>query len=139
VAIEDATPSAPPRVRKAVVLLWIALALAILESVVAPDFASFGDDGGFAWMFWTFVLLSYGLNAALIHFTSRRRNWARIALLLLTLASVAVVLFPWSDDYFAGWTVANVASTAAYTVMDLVALYWLFTGEAKEWFRRPAG
>ena len=124
--------------RRAVILLWAALVLAILESVLDPEFATLEGEGTFHYVFWIAVGFSYALNGALIYFAWRRRNWARIALLVLTAGGLALMLYPWSDDYFAGWTPANILSAIAFTVMDLVALYWLFTGEARDWYRRPA-
>ena len=137
---ETAPREAPARVRRAVVLLWVALALAIAQFVFDAQVLEMKIESGLDLVFGAFVVFSYGITAALIHFTGRGKNWARMLLLLATLAGTALMLFPWGEGYFESWTARDIASAAAFSILDFVALYWLFTGEANAWFRRrPAG
>jgi hypothetical protein len=77
--------------------------------------------------FGTFVLLGIP-----IYFVWRRRNWARIVLLLLTIAGVAATFwFPPEGASFSEWSV-EIALTGA----ELLALYWLFTGPGAAWFSK---
>ena len=137
---ETARGDTPPQVRRAVVLLWVALALSIAQWFLDAETLAMADEPGFDAVFWGLVTLSYGATAVLIHFTARAKNWARILLLLGTVAGTGLMLFPWEPDYYASWTPIQVVSAAAFALLDFVALYWLFTGEANAWFRpRPAG
>ena len=133
-----AIESAPRRARRAVALLYTSLALSVLQMLLDAEFVTLAGEDGFAIVFWTLVIGSTAFVGVLIHFIGRGRRWARTLLLLVTLVGVALIVVPWEDDYVAGWTVASFVSTLALTLMDAVALYWLYTGEAKSWFRRPA-
>ncbi|HET7732111.1 MAG TPA: hypothetical protein VFK48_18960 [Usitatibacter sp.] len=126
----------PPQVRRAVILLWIALVAAIGSMVFAFDVAAFADPE-MASFVWPFLIGTVILNAALIHYISRRRNWARVVLLVLTIAGIAVMVWPF-DDVALTWD--SLVSDVAFTALDVIALYWLFTGPGAVWFaRRNAG
>ena len=88
--------------------------------------------------FWTIVGVSYAFMGLLIYFSWRGRNWARLLFAITTIAGLALMLFPWGDDYFTGWTTVDVLVVVALSFMDLTGIYWLYTGESKDWFRRPA-
>jgi hypothetical protein len=75
------------------------------------------------------------LNAAAIHFASRRQNWARIVLLVLTLIGVfgvlGYIIWPTFLEGDPGWLALLSAVTSA---MEVTALYWLFFGSGARWY-----
>jgi hypothetical protein len=131
---------APTQVRNAFLLLWGSFALATIESVIALFGLGFSDDEPLyvylSWLFLAIALVLIVANAYVIYCASRRRNWARIVLLALLLLSVSITFatrFMWStelgdEDFWSD------ATTAAYFVMDAIALYWLFTGAGARWY-----
>jgi peptidoglycan/LPS O-acetylase OafA/YrhL len=127
-------PDKPSQVRRAVILLWISLAIGVAESVLNPGLHAQDDlpisilvMGG-----------TYAINALLIHLVSRGRNWARIVLLLLTFAGLSMyMVFP--GEVFTGpWW--SVTLTGLGIVLDVTALAMLFTGKGAKWYssRAPA-
>ena len=124
-------PQEPPsQVRKAVVLLWVSLILGILGTFVqweplGPDLEEIRVS------MWGVMAFSIGAPAVLIYFISRRQNWARILTLVLTIGGIAAYfLFPMDPPE--PWT--SLVMTEGVTVLDLVALYWLFSGAGAKWF-----
>lgn len=124
------------QVQRAVTLLWVSLVLGAIVVLVDIDSILFGEMEGFMWWFPAAVLVTYALLGALIVFVSRRHNWARILLLVLTVMGTILVLVPWPgiDDNY--WTISNATSEIGFLVLDGVALLWLFTGEGGAWFAR---
>jgi hypothetical protein len=119
----------PTQVRRAVVLLWAAFSLTLLESVITLLTLDHTD-----FELWMGGLLfgAFLLNAGIIYFVSRRRNWARFVLLIFTVAIIASYLaFPESLDTEVWWSIATVCVT---TLMEIVALFWLFFGRGAEWY-----
>jgi hypothetical protein len=99
------------------------------------DFTFVGDE---PWMRWLFVgasAICYGFFGLLIQLAYRRRNWARITILALTLVGYGSMFYPWSDeaDYWAGIDLASFA----FMPLDALAMYWLFSGAGAAWFRKP--
>ena len=121
----------PTQVRRAVVLLWVAFGLALVESIVTLAMLDHADFE--LWMVWL-VVGSFLLNAGVIYFVSRRHNWARILLLIFTVSIIASYLaFPESLDTEGWWSIATIGVT---TLMDVVALFWLFFGPGAGWYAR---
>jgi peptidoglycan/LPS O-acetylase OafA/YrhL len=123
----------PPQVRRAIVLLWLLLIAAILAMLFAFDWTTIATDPEMASFIWPFVIGSFIVNAILIYFTGRRHNWARIILLLLTVGGLIVMVVPFDDEprSWAAW-----APDIGFAVLDLIAVYWLFTGAGAAWFSR---
>jgi len=125
----------PKQVRRAIYLLWASLVIGVL--VVALDWEAIESDlGEFKTTMLVIFALSFAVPAMLVYFISRRHNWARILMLVLTLGGNALYIAwpiegppePWS----------SIVVTMGITVMDLAALYWLFSGSGAEWFSRRA-
>ena len=117
----------PAQVRKAVILLWLTLLISVVITAIELDWAAWRDES--AWLFWLMFVVGYGIAAIPIVFVARRHNWARILLLLLTIGGWATV-YLWSYDD--SWW--SQASDVAFVTLDIVALYWLFTGSGAAWF-----
>jgi hypothetical protein len=120
----------PAQVRKAVILLWVVLLISIVAMLLEFDWAEWKDEP--VWISWLVFVVGYGISAIPIVFVARRHNWARIALLLLTIAAVCatVYLWPYADSWW------SQASDVAFLTLDFVALYWLFTGSGATWFAK---
>jgi len=122
---------APIQVRRAIALLWTSLVIGALMTI--PAWEPFPEElkEFESWM-WGLAFFSFGVPALLIFFVARRKNWARILMLLLTLFGVASYLAFRSElGSEADW---SVAATILVTMLDFVALYWLFSKPGTEWF-----
>ena len=122
----------PVQVRRAVILLWLTLLISIIAtpfSELSELESTVGNDAP-AWLFWLFFVAGYGIVAIPIVFIARRHNWARIVLLLLTIGTFLVTIYFW--PYADSWW--SLASDVGFLALDIVALYWLFTGSGAEWF-----
>ena len=124
----------PVEVRRAVILLWVSLIGGFIAS--AGDFVSaLAEESEVGWLFLgVFFLGGFLLMAIPILFVARRRNWARIVILVLTIAGVAAEFwFPPEGASLREWIV-EIGLTSA----ELLALFWLFTGPGAVWFSRRA-
>ena len=120
------------QVKRAVALLWVSLALSVLDSILAWEPLDPPDPRWDValWVLTGGVLL---FAAALIYLIARRHNWARLSYLALSvLATLAYAAFPL--DIFASEPWWSVALTVVITVLDLAALYWLFSGSGGRWY-----
>ena len=120
-------------------LLWFLLFAAVVATVLtfntfAAEMAAVTSTPGAATFMWPIFVAVFIFNAILVVYISRRKNWARIILLIFTIFGVAVMLWPdvYSSSLPWDWWVSNVA----FAVLDLLALYWLFTGAGAAWFSR---
>ena len=115
---------------RALALLWIALAGTVVS--VGMWFHELKGEEFFAgFVFIALVLLA--LNAALIWLVGRRRNWARITMLVLVLATLALLL---PGDWQGESSLEDEVIAWATSVMEAFAMYLLFTGDSVAWFRR---
>ena len=123
----------PLQVRRAIVLLWIAFALATIEALAQQALAD-GGDFGLGDALFAGVLVS--INAASIYYAAWGKRWARGVLLAFTLLSVVVYLaIPSAFENDPWWVTAmGVVGTS----MEVVALFWLFTGASAAWFSKNA-
>jgi hypothetical protein len=72
--------------------------------------------------------------AALIHFLSSGRNWARVIYaVLLGVRTVSVILLALATLQYSTGRVLMVAF--AFTC-EYMAMYWLFTEPGRRWFKR---
>jgi hypothetical protein len=120
----------PLQVSRAVRLLWLSLGLATLSTIAEWPLMTPEDRAFELWIGITVAVVTV-LQAALIFFASRRRNWARISLLVVLLLGAATfVFFPGEDEPWWYWM-----SVVSSFVLDGIAIFWLFSGVAAEWFR----
>jgi len=116
----------PSRVRIALTLLWVALAVSVCTLVART--LSIGAGLG---------LLGFAgaaLQAVVIYFIGRRGNGARIVLLVLFLLATAGLPLAWVA--YANGSFSAVPSVVGYLLRG-AALDLLFTGESRQWFRGP--
>src|SRR5262245_445034 len=96
-------PHTPPQVRRAIYLLWLSLGLATL-GVIAEWQPAALEDRSLALEIGLLMALMTLFQAALIYLASRRRNWARIVLLLvLFLGGITMVIFPGEGEPWWYW------------------------------------
>lgn len=119
----------PGQVRNALALLWASLLLTnvdvLASGLPAEDF--------FDAAMWLVLSAIVGFNAYLIFLVSRRKNWARIALLIITvLVAGAVLAWPPEIGSDPWWSVLLIGVS---TVADVVAMIWLFSGPGRAWFK----
>jgi drug/metabolite transporter (DMT)-like permease len=131
----------PPQVRRAVGLMWFGQLAAIVATLIAisGDFVSemkaIAPIPHVEWWFWGCFIAVFVGYAVLIVCVSRRQNWARITILLLSCASLLLMLWPdiYEEPLPWDWWVSNVA----FGILDVLTLYWLFTGAGAAWFAKP--
>jgi len=120
----------PAQVRKAVVLLWLSLLIAFVITPFEVDLADWKEEPW--WLPWALFGGGFLVAALPIVFVARRHNCARIVLLLLTLATIASMIWLW--NFVESWW--TVVSDVGFIALDVVALYWLFTGAGAAWFSK---
>lgn len=130
-------PDAPTQVRGAIALLWVSLAMSIALTVFEWEPISTPEEAPqFELLLFGSMVVGYAIPALLISMASRRRNWARILLLAFTALWIGLYVAYWDEETAEPpW---SGAATLLMAALDLIALYWLFTGEGGEWFRRRA-
>ncbi|MGJ7609906.1 MULTISPECIES: hypothetical protein [unclassified Variovorax] len=130
---------APKQIQIAIALSLVVLFVETAENLwrIAVD-SEVRTSMTFAIVWIAVALAANALTALLIFHLSRRRNWARISLLVWTVGSWSLwFVYPQRlDDYVSwGWLLAG-----ALFVMELVALVLLFGGSGGAWYssRTPA-
>jgi hypothetical protein len=120
---------APPQLRRAISLLWLSVLIGVVEAVydtltlpVVEDYAL----GALA-----LILAIIAIYAAVVFLVSRRRNWARYVLLVWTVGGALTYLIILGGELPSRGDDITFLSM----LMELVALYWLFTAPGKLWFR----
>ena len=122
----------PRQVGVAVALLYVALAIAIVHSILMPlDYAYFGltKAAVFAIQF-----TSLALPLLFIFLIGRGQNWARIFALIFFLITGVPGISQFIPKLIAN-PVSAVLSSLAFLVI-LAALIFLFQKESSDWFKR---
>jgi hypothetical protein len=124
---DSLTPAAqtPKRVRIALTLLWVAWAVSVCTVIIRAH-ASVSQS--------SVNLAAAAVQALVIYFIGRRSNAARIVLLVLLLINTALSPLIWAALTRNSF---SAAPTVVGYLMRIIAVALLFTGESKQWFRRP--
>lgn len=90
---------------------------------------------------WSFIapvlLFSFAIPLLLIWLAaSRRKNWARVLLAIMFLLGLAITASDTSAFQIGGWP--SIAFFVVQTLVQAVALYYVFSAEAKPWFAKPS-
>lgn len=128
-----AAEEAPAQVRRAVWLLWTSLVIGLLQVALEwePVRLEFeGWDG----VMGIILTISFLVPAVLIVFISRGHRWARMATAIMTLVGIAFYLAWPHEGAPEPWQSA--VMTWVLSAMDVLALYWLFTGNGARWFSK---
>jgi len=121
----------PKSVGIAVILLWASLAIGLIRALMAFFGASTAAPAGYANLV---LVVAFALIAFLIFMISAGKNWARIAFLVLFLVGLLPML-PLILDEFSRSPLVGTLSTAQI-VMQVYALFLLFTQPGASWFRK---
>ena len=116
----------PEQVRRALAFLWLSFTIAVVETFIGEFFET-GD-----YVVWAIYIAIYAIWAAVIFAISKRKNWARVfALGFVALSFTAFIA--WQEMRTGPWW--DYLSLGVWAVLDGTALYWLFTGDGRAWFR----
>ncbi len=121
----------PRQVSTALRLLWTSLGLGLVTSALDWSYVGAVASAGFTV---AVLLVVLGLTAFLIVKMGAGRNWARITFLVLFLAGAA----PYVPNLIAMYGRSLLTGTVSLLqlVLQIVALYLLFTRPGADWFRR---
>jgi hypothetical protein len=123
-------PDTPPQVRQAIILLWITQLLVVIDAGLTLIFPEPDMAGETAFLVVLYVIV-LGLYAMLITFAARRKNWARITLLVIAVINTAGYFLLPSETPAPWWTEAHIWLSS---ILEIVALYWLFSGAGTRWY-----
>jgi hypothetical protein len=128
--VPEAPEGTPRQVIRAINLLWASFVLGLIETGLNLTFdPKVADDVGPV-LFLTVLMTA--LYAFVILSASKRKNWARILLLIGVLMTPAYLLYPWDlpDPW---WETALFAVSFA---IEVIAMFWLFSGAGAIWYAR---
>ena len=126
--VPEAPGETPRQVRRAIAFLWASCALGVLQSGLLLAFdPTMRDELGIMILLMT---VANALFAFVVFSASKRKNWARILLLIGVLLTPAYFLVPWEppDPW---WATALVAVSF---VIEATAMFWLFSGAGARWY-----
>jgi hypothetical protein len=129
---------APGQVKTAIAVSWVVFLADTGDAVwkIALDQEA-RTDSLFLAVWLGVTVLSAAITAALIWYASRRRNWARIAFLVWTLAYwMYWVVWPPEIESYPWW---KWAITASLMASQAVALVLLFTRRSGNWYYTKSG
>lgn len=129
--MEERNIEKPSQVGTAVNLLWASLAIGFGKSIM--DMQHLGSQASPA--FTNIILVSViAVMALLIIFISKGKNWARITFLVLfilgSLPSIPLVIDETTRSSVLG------AFSLIQIVLQVIALFIVFTKPGKEWFKK---
>ena len=128
----------PSNVRLFEILYFLAVAVSIVTLVLEAEWlmAEWNRDEVDLYLGWTIVAVLIAVACLLAWLTSRRRkNWARWALLGLSLATLFIVVLDLQDTFTR--SVLTGSLTVLNELLVAAALYLIFTGNARAWFAKP--
>lgn len=124
---------APKEVKIAILLSWIALALDTASNLYSHiQISTETNDSLFRTILAAVTLATVVITAGFIFFAARRRNWARIGLLIWTLGSWGLWFF-WRP-VFADYSWWEWIASGVVVLLELVALVLLFFGNGSKWY-----
>jgi predicted ferric reductase len=128
----------PSNVRNFLGLSILALAINIVAGVFGFDeaIAKIPMPNAGTIMIITYVVM-FGLSFALIAAAGwGRQNWARWVMLIFFLLGLASLAY--SLPMLLQMSSFQIGTALISTALQGVALFFIFTGNAKDWFQRPA-
>jgi len=125
-------PPRPKQVAVAVGLLWLGFGIDLLVAYFQAERDSTEDFGP---SFFAGVAVALVIAVVVNTYVYRGSNWARIALLLLTLVGVVFFFFPSEDP--APAQVLERTLDFLSSVLSVIATYLVFSPPGSHWFRRP--
>ncbi|HMO52540.1 MAG TPA: hypothetical protein PKE26_15065 [Kiritimatiellia bacterium] len=120
----------PDKVGTAVTLLYITLGIGAVRSIMEASMNAQIASPGFVMFITLFVL---GIMWLFIHMIGKGRNWARITFLVLFIIGIPFSILPLLNSLSAN-PISGLLGLGQ-TVLQLVALVFLFQRASSEWFR----
>lgn len=130
---DQSNQAVPNRVRNAVALLWVSLALGLLVSVIAPAPAT---SAASPVLVYSIILITTLLLAFLVYKIGQGRNWARIIFVVMTVIGLVPYMSALSEIF--NRSALGGAISTAQTIMQVVAIYFLLSKPGALWFRKAA-
>ena len=115
-------------------LMYASIAIGLLETALDPESISAAADTVGVRFFIAVVVGGLAISVLLIWLVARKRKgWARLVILVMFVVGLPLSLLAiLQKNPLAG------ASEIVMGLMQMAALYFCFTGDAKDWFRKPA-
>ena len=123
----------PSQIHIALILLWISLGVGLLISLIDSNPALAGVSTAFIV---TVAVAVLAVMAFFIFHIGRGRNWARITFLILFLLGT----WPFMQELVGMFNRSLIACLLSVTqfVLQISAIYLIFTKPGNAWFRKPA-
>jgi hypothetical protein len=121
----------PKQVTYAVWMLWLTFLVGL--PAIVYEYQRATPEQLSVFLLLIFAVMSV-VSIVLIVFTYRGHNWARI--LMLVLISLALISFFALFGAYLQYPLLPLASNIAVMVLDVLALYLLFTRPGRLWFRK---
>lgn len=117
----------PDSVRNAVIALWVTIALSAIAALI-DRLAGQLTDGMFL-----FYLIIYALICIIPYKISNGSNAARYVFLVLFIFSILSWIGGSEEMDLPKW---SMIASYLITVVDLFIIYWLFTSQSNQWFKK---
>jgi hypothetical protein len=124
----------PDKVSTAITLLWITIAIGIVSSTInfsASLKVAEASGLGLAWLIFT-LYFTFLFLAFFIYKIGQGRNWARITFLVLFIIGVPMTIYSYLTTPI---DIFSLLLGLASTIMQLVALVFLFQKSSSDWFK----
>lgn len=122
----------PDSVSNALILLWISLGIGVLNSIINfSNSVNLAQGYGSGFVIFT-ILFTLAFMAFFIYMIGKGKNWARITFLVLFIIGIPFSVLP-----AIVLLVTNPISamfTAGITILQLIALIFLFQKSSSDWF-----
>ena len=115
------------------VLLYVSLLIDVLSAAFLDRISDDVSDSTRLAVNFIAVLMTLGFMQLIWLAAHRRKNWARIVLLVAAALSVASIATTLSESGLQFSTFIDIISTA----LTVLGLYCSFTGDARGWFQQP--
>lgn len=125
----------PDSVSTALILLWISIAIGVIRSVMEfSNSLGLATASGFGSGYVIFVtLFTFAFIAFFIYMIGKGKNWARITFLVLFIIGIPFSVLP--AIYSLITNPVSGMLGAGQTILQLIALVFLFQKPSSDWFK----
>lgn len=115
------------------VLLYLSLLIDVLSAAFLGRMPEDLDDSSRLAINFIAVVMTLGFMYLVWLAAYRRKNWARIILVVALMLSVASIVTTFGETGLQFSTMVDVLSSA----LTALGLWFSYTGDAQDWFRQP--
>ena len=115
------------------VLLYLSLLIDVLSAAFLGRMPEDLDDSSRLAINFIAVVMTLGFMYLVWLAAHRRKNWARIILVVALMLSVASIVTAFGETGLQFSTMVDVLSSA----LTALGLWFSYTGDAQDWFRQP--